>query len=110
MKDCSEYHDVMDKLVEIKDSLKIDIDKIITKKNDSIIYFKKELLSKDTKEYIKFDFFISFSRIAFNKDFTKSIVKVSTNRSKLAGFSAIYFLEKKDSIWKVKCIKELSIS
>jgi hypothetical protein len=110
MQDCSEFNNVMDKLLEIKDSLKIDIDKIIKKRNDSIIYFKEGLIIKGRRDYETFDILISFSRIAFNKDYTKAVVVGSLNHSTIAGASILYFLEKNDDKWEIKCEKGLSIS
>jgi len=109
-KDCSEYDEAINKLISLKDSLKIDIDKIITRRNDSIIYFKKELLDEYSRDFYKFDALISFSRVAFNEDFMKAVVVGSISHSKLAGVSVLYFLEKINDTWEVRCTKELSIS
>lgn len=102
-KKCIEYYGIMDKLMKLKDSSVIDLNKIISSKNDSILPFSVNLLSKDTKEFIKFDYFISFSSIAFNESFTKSIVMVSGARSKLAGSTDLYILEKENGKWVIKC-------
>ncbi len=109
-KKCIEYYGIMDKLMKSKDSSVIDLNKIISSKHDSIVPFSVDLLSKDTREFIKFDYFISFSPIAFNEDYTKSIVLVSGSRSKLAGSTDLYMLERKDGKWVIKCEINLEIS
>ncbi|MET2986452.1 hypothetical protein [Aureibaculum conchae] len=109
-KNCSDYIDILSKLQQQKDTLKFDISKIENTRNDSIIYFNKELLTKGNRDFFKFDILLSFSRIAFNKDYTKAVLQVSESRSKLAGNSSLYFLEKISGKWQVKCTKELSIS
>jgi len=109
-KKCVEYYEVMDKLMKLKDSSVIDLNKIISSRQDSILPFSVDLLSKDTREFIKFDYFISFSPIAFNKGYTKSIVLVSGARSKLAGSTDLYMLEKEVGKWVIRCRINLRIS
>jgi len=109
-KKCIEYYGIMNKLMKLKDSSVIDLNNIISSKNDSIVPFSVDLLSKDTREFIKFDYLISFSPIAFNEDYTKSIVLVSGSRSKLSGSSDLYMLEKEDGKWVIKCKINLEIS
>ena len=106
---CHNFNDILKKYIKNKDSLKIDVNKIITNRNDSIIYYDK--LSKDKrKDFYNFDMLISFSNISFNSDYTKAIVVGSFSHSKLAGASMLFFLEKKEGQWMVKCEKGLSIS
>ncbi len=109
-KKCIEYYEIMDKLMKLKDSSAIDLNKIISTRYDSIVPFSVDLLSKDTKEFIKFDYFISFSPVAFDESYTKSIVLVSGSRSKLAGSTDLYMLEKENGKWVIKCKINLEIS
>lgn len=109
-KKCEGFLEILSKLQQQEDTLKIDISKIENTRNDSIVYFKEELLTEDSRDFFKFDMLLSFSRIAFNEDYTKAVLKVSESRSKLAGSSSIYFLEKINGKWQIKCTKELMIS
>ena len=109
-KKCIEYYEIMDKLMKLKDSSTIDLNKIISTRYDSIVPFSVDLLSKGTREFIKFDYFISFSPVAFDESYTKSIVLVSGSRSKLAGSTDLYMLEKENGKWVIKCKINLEIS
>ena len=109
-KDCFGFDETINKLMTVKDSLSVDINKIITKRKDSIIYFKEELILKGKKDYETFDVLISFSHIIFNKTYTKAIITGSVSTSRLAGTTILYFLEKIDNKWTIKCQETLSIS
>ena len=63
-----------------------------------------------SKGYDKYDIIINFSRIAFNENNTKAIVIMGVGFGKLNGFSAMYFLEKKNDKWYIKYEKGLTIS
>jgi len=108
--ECFGYSKMLNKLKSFKSTKKIEINRIRTKRNDSIIYFKKDLVIKGHKDYETFDVLVSFSRIAFNENFTKAILRVSVSTSKLAGSSILYFLEKTNGSWKIKCEEEISIA
>ena len=62
------------------------------------------------EKYEKYNMVLSFSRISFNKEYTKAIIIMGAGFGKLNGFSAIYFLEKKKEKWFIKCEKGLTIS
>jgi len=109
-KDCFGFDETINKLMTIKDSLNVDINKIITKRKDSIIYFKEELILKGRKDYETFDILISFSHVSFNEDYTKAVMVGSVSTSRLAGTTILYFLEKIDNKWIIKCQETLSIS
>ena len=109
---CLKYKDLYNKLVEVKNSnKKLDLDKI---KLDSvkIIPFTEKMLIKGRKDFVLlgFDILFQFSDIVFNKDSTKAVVIFSHNTSTLSGQSNLYFLEKTNNRWEIKCIEGLSIS
>ena len=89
---------------------RIDISKIKSNRKDSIMYFKKEYLSMHSKGFDAFDILLSFSQIKFNKKLDKAIIIAAKSTSKLSGFNAIYFLERKNGVWHIKCQKGLTIS
>jgi hypothetical protein len=89
---------------------KIEISKIKNNRKDSIMYFKNEYLSMRSKEFDQFDILLSFSQIKFNNKLDKAIIIASRSTSKLSGFNSIYFLERKNGVWAIKCIKGLTIS
>jgi len=107
MIDCFESNIIK---IEKKDSIKIDINKITKKRNDSVIYFKEELILKGRKDYETFDVLISFSQIEFNKTYTKAMIIGTVSTSRLAGITILYFLEKVNNKWIIKCQETLSIS
>ena len=94
----------------LKEEKIIEISKIKNNRKDSIILFSENLLTKGTKEFVKFDYFISFSPVVFNKNYNKAVVAVSGARSKLAGAIVLYYLIKKDNKWMVYNEKVLQIS
>ncbi|RPD91182.1 hypothetical protein EGM88_15090, partial [Aureibaculum marinum] len=53
-KNCSDYTNILSKLQQQKDTLKLDISSIENSRNDSTIYFKKELLTEDSKDFFEF--------------------------------------------------------
>ncbi len=107
---CYDFNTVLKNLVENKDSLKVDINKIVSKKNDSIILYSKELSKDRRKDFYNFDMLVSFSNISFNSNYTKAIVVGAYSHSRLAGASILFFLEKIEGQWIIKCKKGLSIS
>ena len=105
-----EYLHIVNKLLAIKSQRELTLIKIRSKRNDSIVPFTKTLLTKGRKEYIKFDYLISFSHVVFNKNYSKSVVIVSGSRSKLAGATILFYLTKVDNKWKIYDTKTLEIS
>lgn len=105
-----EYLHIVNKLLAIKSERELTLIKIRSKRNDSIIPFTKTLLTKGRKEYIKFDYLISFSHVVFDKNYSKSVVIVSGSRSKLAGATILFYLMKVDNKWKIYDAKTLEIS
>lgn len=107
----SDYKQVFEKFKTLKEDKKFCINRIYTTRNDSIIYFNDSLLTKDSRDFNKFDFYVGFSRVAFNDEYDKAMVVVSANVSKLAGASVLDFLEKSfNGRWVIKFKKGLTIS
>jgi hypothetical protein len=80
----------------------LNINKIKSKNNDSIIQLKRENLDFKNNNII-----ISFSNIVFNSNFSKSIIIATKSWSALDSYSLIYFLEKRNNIWVVTLEKTL---
>lgn len=109
---CIEYENLLSSFYNMSNNIEkeINISKIVNKRNDSIIYFKEELLLKHRKGFDSFDIILNFSKIKFNKEYDKAIIIASWSKSKLDGNSSLYYLELKDSKWGVKCQTRISIS
>ncbi len=107
---CPQYYKLIKDIKFKKNENKIDIDKIKNVRNDSIILFSENLLNQYSKEYENFDFLIVFSKIIFNQNYTSATILVHQARGKLAGESILYFLEKIDDNWVIKCGKVLGVS
>lgn len=106
-----DYSNLLKKLKSIKKINEIDISKIYTVRKDSIFYFNKNSLTKDSKEFNTFDFLVSFSQVIFNKNHKRAIVVGAVSKSKLSGASIIYFLKKTENErWIIEYEKVLSIS
>lgn len=78
------------------------LDSIINKDNSNKIYSDLKLGKPKMR--------VSFSRIAFDKNYSKALLVMSVEFGKLDGFSALIFLEKEYFHWKIKCEKLLTIS
>lgn len=106
-----DYSKLLTKLESVKKIKQIDISKIKTNRKDSIFYFNKNILTKDSKEFNKFDFLVSFSQVIFNKNYERAIVVGAVSNSKLSGASIVYFLIKTENgRWIIEYEKGLSIS
>ena len=102
---------LLTKLESVKKIKEIDISKIKTNRKDSIFYFNKNLLTKDSKEFNTFDFLASFSQVIFNENYERAIVVGAVSNSKLSGASIIYFLKKTENgCWIIEYEKGLSMS
>ncbi|MGY0427253.1 MAG: hypothetical protein ACWIPI_10580 [Polaribacter sp.] len=109
--DFQEFKNLFIKFKSIKDAKNIDISKIYTNRNDSIFYFDNKILTKDSREFYKFDVLMNYSRVIFNKNYNKAIIVASASISKLAGSTVLFFLIKtKNGRWIIKYDKSLSIS
>jgi len=107
---CNINQKFLNSFFNLKDSKKINLNKINLNKKDSLIYYSDSYKKMRTKGFDKIDICLNFSRINFDRDYKEAIVIVGLSYGKLDGFSAIYFLEKKKGNWYIKCEKELSIS
>lgn len=105
-----EYENIFDSLKEYKEPLEIDVSKMPNNKYSFILPYQEYYKTMTSKGYDKYDIILSFSRLSFNKNKTKAIVIMGVGFGKLNGFSAMYFLEKKQGSWKIKYEKGLTIS
>jgi hypothetical protein len=105
-----EYENIFDSLKEFKEPLEMDVSKIPINKYSYIFPYQEYYKKMTSKGYDKYDIILSFSRISFNKNKTKAIVIMGVGFGKLNGFSAMYFLEKKQGNWKIKFEEGLTIS
>lgn len=102
------FKGLVQKLDSIENSEYLDITRIKTNRKDSIIAFNDSLLEKNIKDYLKFNKLLSFSRIAYNEDNTMAVIVASSSTSSLAGFRAIFFLNKSNGKWII--IKEIGLN
>ncbi|WP_420553350.1 hypothetical protein [Tenacibaculum aiptasiae] len=104
--DCIKSKNKLDFFKNENNKSKIEINKIsLLKKNDSILFIKNSQNKIDN-----IDLYMSFSKVKFNKKYTKAIVFLGINYGALNGFSTLIYLEKKHYHWVIKCEKRLSIS
>ena len=106
---CADYDKIMDKLILLKDSSKIDLAKIVSNRNDSIISFSQNLIVKNSMDFVNFDLLMTFSPIAFDKEYKKAIIVTTKMRSKSSGSTDLYILEKKNNQWDIECEINLGI-
>jgi len=109
-KNCASFEELSIKLRKSNDSTSIDLSKITINKKDSLVYYKNTFLTKGTRDFKHVDFVVSLSPLVFNSNYTKAMIVVGVHTSSLAGATQIFCLEKKNYVWQVICIKELSIS
>lgn len=96
--------------IKIKGTQTLDLTKVKDNKYSVIIPYHDYYPKMSNKGFDKCDMVLTFSRIVFNKEENKAIVIMATNFGRLNGFSALYFLEKEQGKWKIKCREGLSIS
>lgn len=97
----NDYNDLILKLKSLKNTPLV-LNYFIENSKDSIIPFHDTLLDNTVSDYIKFDKLLSFSRIAFNEDYSLATIIASSSTSSRAGITNIYFLEKKKDDWYIK--------
>lgn len=74
------------------------------------LYFSDCIQSKNKLDFFKnsqnkidnIDLYMSFSKVKFNKKYTKTIVFLGINYGTLNGFSILIYLEKKHYHWVIK--------
>lgn len=96
--------------IKIKGTQTLDLTRIKDNRYSVIIPYHDYYPEMSNKGFDKCDMILTFSRIAFNEEENKAIVIMATNFGRLNGFSALYFLEKENYHWRIKCKKVLSIS
>lgn len=104
-----DYKELYGEAIKNTDSIKLDIAKIVIKRNDSIVYFNTES-DKNSRDFFKLQIVLSFSTVTFNEDFTKAVIMVSVSHGKLNGIAILYFLEIRNNEWQIVCEEGLSIS
>lgn len=90
-------------LYKFKNSDEVDslnIDKIFSINNDSLIVFKNELQKGRIFEIKKFDVLVSFSNIIFNEDYSKAILIATRSFNRLDSHSSVYFFRKNNGKWE----------
>ena len=108
--DCNINQKLLQSFFNLKESKKINLNKIRLNKKDSLIYYTDNHKKMWAKGFNEIDICLNFSRIKFDKSYKHAILILGVSYDKLDGFSTIYFLEKKKEKWVVKCEKSLSIS
>jgi PBP1b-binding outer membrane lipoprotein LpoB len=110
IKQHEDYEELLKQFISNKDTVNIDVSKITSNKYAFIIPYREDYKYLHRKGYDKFNINLSFSKVEFNKEKNKAIVIMGASFGKLNGFSALYFLEKKNGNWIIKYEKGLSIS
>lgn len=104
------YGKLLKQFISNKDTVNIDVSKITSNKYAFIIPYREDYKYLHRNGYEKFNIHLSFSKVEFNKEKNKAIVIMGASFGKLNGFSAIYFLEKRNGSWIVKYQNGLTIS
>jgi hypothetical protein len=108
--DCNVNQKLLQSFFNLKHSKNINLDKIVLHKKDSLIYYTDNHRKMQTRGFDEIDICLNFSRISFDRNHKQAILILGISYSKLNGFSAMYFLEKRKGNWYIKCVKELGIS
>jgi len=95
---------------KIKNIKKIDFNKIQKSNFYKIIPSTTGKILSNKNQRLNYHMHLGFSEIAYNKENSKAIIIVGVALTKLNGFTSIYYLEKKNGLWKIECKKELNIS
>lgn len=109
-KSCNVNSKLLQSFISLKNTKKIDLNKIISRKNDSLIYYTETYEKRYDKGFNEIDIYLNFSRISFSKNYKEAILILGISYDKLDGFSALYLLKKINKKWYIKCEKELTIS
>lgn len=95
---------------KIKNIKKIDFNKIQKSNFYEVIPSTTGKRLSNKNQSLNYHMHLSFSEIVYNKENSKAVIIVGVALTKLNGFTSIYYLEKKNGLWKVECKKELNIS
>lgn len=106
--DCNTNEKLLQNFNKLNESKNININKIDFYGNNSLVYYTDK--NKQTKGFDEIDIYLNYSRICFSKNYEKAILIVGVSFAKLNGFSTLYFLEKINEKWYIKCEKGLTIS
>lgn len=104
------FENLYNNFIKINEAQTLDLTKIKDNKYSVITPYHDYYSIRTNKGFDKCDMVLTFSRIAFNKEKDKAIVIMATNFGRLNGFSTLYFLQKENYNWKIKCEEGLSIS
>lgn len=99
----NDFTNLYKNFVAFKEYDSLDIYKLISINNDSLIKFHKQLLEKQLPrpDFYTFDVIVSFSDIIFNKSYSKAIIIGTTTFSRTNSHADIIFLEEKNKKWKI---------
>ncbi|WP_188231112.1 hypothetical protein [Aestuariibaculum sediminum] len=78
--------------------------------NEELLFSKESKLDLETMEALGISAKLSFSRVSFNDDFTKSVVILDKFYERANGSNVIYVLEKIDNSWQIKYTKTMTYS
>ena len=105
-----EFKNLFYKFIKTKEIQTLDLTKIKDNKYSVITPYHDYYPKMSNKGFEKCDMVLTFSRIEINKEEDKAIIIMATNFGRLNGFSALFFLEKENGNWKLKCREGLFIS
>ncbi|WP_163517214.1 hypothetical protein [Gelidibacter japonicus] len=106
----SSYMKLVERLSELKEIEKIDkaqLDKIV---HNDIVFWDKQTITIEEKKENNLSGIISFSKVAFNDEFTRAVVVVGNYFEHIGGGVGLYILEKIDNNWVIKYTKTLIMS
>lgn len=112
LKDCLDlgFKEDYNAFKNLNNTISINISRILNNNYSFIIPYRHHYKSLPRKGFEKFNIFLKFSNISFNENHNKAVIIMGVSFGRLNGFSGIYFLEKKNSKWIIKCKKGLTIS
>jgi len=70
--------------------------------NKDIVLINQKTINKEIKERYGINRLLSFSRVAFNENYTKAAIGVVNFGGKLDSSFTIYILEKNENKWQIK--------
>tara|TARA_R110001583_G_C5583751_1_gene403114 strand:- start:272 stop:862 length:591 start_codon:yes stop_codon:yes gene_type:complete len=111
-KNNQEYQELLNNLSNLKFKNDINIKEIGVIKGIKILKLTDEHIEiiKSGKSHNSFDVFLLFSMISFNDNNDKALLIVNHGTSSLASSMDIFFLKKKNNIWKILNTQNISIS
>ena|SRR5690606_4744107 len=104
----SKYSNLIQKLVKLEQFENIDPAKIKTIKNIKVHQYK--VSSPNNIDWNETDMVISFSKVAFNSNYTEASIVVGVTRGRLNGYSFLAILKKSENGWGIISKITLSIS